>query len=69
MRELNEATNARAGYQIQSNVIRADANELQEAMALRNFVAARHGLTLGDTRSGMGTSHYLSAFLCGARSQ
>ena len=66
VRALDEATNARSGYRIQSDVIRADSNELEQAEALRRFVTAREGPTLGDAKSAMGTSYYLSAFLCGA---
>ena len=69
VRTLDETTNARSGYRIQSDVIRADRNELEQAEALRRFVTARQGPTLGDAKSAMGTSYYLSAFLCGAPGQ
>jgi len=69
VRTLDEATNARSGYRIRSDVIRADRDELEQAEALRQFVTARQGPTLGDAKSAMGTSYYLSAFLCGAPGQ
>ena len=69
VRTLDETTNARSGYRIHSDVIRADRNELEQAEALRRFVTARQGPTLGDAKSAMGTSYYLSAFLCGAPGQ
>jgi hypothetical protein len=69
VRPLDEATNARSGYRIHADVIRADRNELEQAEALRRLVAAGQGPPLGDATSSMGTSYYLSVFLCGVSGQ
>ena len=66
VRTLDEATNARSGYGIDADVIRADRNELEQSEALRRFVMARQGPTLGDAMSAMGTST-ISAHFCAGR--
>lgn len=64
VRPLTTAVNARDGYRVSSDEIRAEEGEATQSAALRTFAAANGGLTLGEQRSTMKTIYYLSVFMC-----
>ena len=67
LRTLTQTVNARDGYRVGADEVRAEASETQQADALRRFLAGRDGISLGARQSGMKTLYYLSVFVCTSR--
>ncbi|MFN7916891.1 MAG: TIR domain-containing protein [Vicinamibacterales bacterium] len=67
LRALTPAVNARDGYRVSTDEVRAEQGEERQSAALRAFAAASGQLTLGEQRSGTKTVYYLSVFMCSAK--
>ena len=65
VRALSDSINSREGYQITSDIVRAEAGERDAAEQLRQLVSRGSGPTLGEGVSIQPTPYYMSVFLCG----
>lgn len=67
LRNLTAIANAREGYRLTGDEVRAEDTEARQSTALRSFVTASGGPSLGERQSTMKTLYYLSVFMCSAR--
>lgn len=63
-RALSEATNARSGYDVRTNQIRAEAQESEEARELEAFISGTATAPFTNVTSRTRTYQYLSVFIC-----
>lgn len=65
VRELREEVNARPGYNVSQNEVRAEASEQEVGAQLRAFLSGEVGSRVSMRTSGTSTPYYLSVFACG----
>lgn len=67
VRELREEVNARPGYGVTRNEVRAEIGEREVGAELRSFLSGAVAVSVEPGTSGTPTPYYLSVFACGAR--